>query len=96
MALCVPKPGSELSPGSHSEVVPVLDTALCSSEECLSRFFFKQGLVALRRFNGLDTAAHKWSCTDLGVELVLACQLGQDDLSLACRGPWKNIQSPNP
>lgn len=44
MALCVSKPGSELSPGAHSGVRPVLDTELCSSEECLSRFFFKQGL----------------------------------------------------
>lgn len=30
---------SALVPGSHREMVPVLDTELCSSEEWLSRFF---------------------------------------------------------
>lgn len=58
-----------LFPGSHSQMVPVLDTERCSSEECLSGFLHC-GLGDLRRFNGVDTAPHQQSHTAQGLELA--------------------------
>lgn len=50
-----------LLPGSHCEIVPVLDTELCSSEECLSRFL----QTRLRDSQKVSWSGHSTTLTEM-------------------------------